>query len=482
MANGNQALLYPAEVQEDLNRLQRRRNLAGALTRQSMQPIQGQRVGRVYAPPHWAQGLAQIANALAGQYVNQQADVEQKRVIGDFQNDQRQAVREYLENQRFDPDKVGPSGMTQGFMVDLTPQEKRAKMIEAMTNQQYPQLRQMGMLDWQAQQQAAQRAFEMQKHLIPTGSATLKANQPDWQVVEIKNPDGSTTQRVMDMNAPGNPANLMGPAIGDSPAISPLEQKKLDQAKDIAEANRLLREANSSMMISPDGNFVRNTDYIEAQKEMRAAGKTDVSTTVNVGEKLSPGQKKMDEKFAETFLQWEMGGQRGDAFKGLSQLREVSGQLGPESGLTGKKFSVIPEGARSVMTPEAQNASELVSEVVQRNLRVILGAQFTEKEGERLIARAYNIELPPELNQKRLNRLIISMEDAVKAKEDAAAYFRENETLKGWKGKLFTMSDFDAALDDTSAIDALPSGAQKIGEEGGKAVYRLPDGSRMIED
>ena len=79
---------------------------------------------------------------------------------------------------------------------------------------------------------------------------------------------------------------------------------------------------------------------------------------------------------------------------------------------------------------------------MQRNLRLILGAQFTEKEGQRLIARAYNPSLSEQENAKRVRNLIKQMQSAAEAKASAARYFEENGTLAGWKGKLPSMRDF----------------------------------------
>jgi len=80
------------------------------------------------------------------------------------------------------------------------------------------------------------------------------------------------------------------------------------------------------------------------------------------------------------------------------------------------------------------SAQEAVEEVVQRNLRMILGAQFTQKEGERLIERAYNPRLGPAENAKRLDRLITQLTTSAQATEQSARYFEENGTLAGSQG------------------------------------------------
>jgi len=75
-----------------------------------------------------------------------------------------------------------------------------------------------------------------------------------------------------------------------------------------------------------------------------------------------------------------------------------------------------------------------------------LGPQFTEKEGERLIARAYNPRLSEKENVKRVRRLIDQIKSAAKAKGDAADYFEKNGTLAGYKGTIYKGSDVDKLL------------------------------------
>ena len=170
---------------------------------------------------------------------------------------------------------------------------------------------------------------------------------------------------------------------------------------------------------------------------------------------LTPGQKKLDETFAKDYSEYVAAGGYADVDKQLNQLREVkrmldvsSGLVKPEKGekaynLTGPMLGLLPESIQARTYPEAVAAKNAVEEVVQRNLRLVLGAQFTEKEGERLIARAYNPALDEKENAKRVGRLIGQIAQAAKAKQRASDYFEKNNgTLKGFKGKLWTPADF----------------------------------------
>lgn len=156
----------------------------------------------------------------------------------------------------------------------------------------------------------------------------------------------------------------------------------------------------------------------------------------------SKGQQALDQKFADDYAQWRMTGQ-SDASKALTQLRGVAKDLETQN-LTGPVIGALPDWITAFIAPEAIGKREDVEEVAQRNLRAILGGAFAAREGEMLIARAYNPRLPEAENRKRVLRLIKQMAEAAEQKESAARYFEQNGTLSGWQGKLFTSAaDFD---------------------------------------
>ena len=70
-----------------LRSVERQRQMAQALQGQSMQPLRGQMAGRVYVPPSPFQGAEKLAQMLAGNYVQGQADDREKQI----ESDQRQA-------------------------------------------------------------------------------------------------------------------------------------------------------------------------------------------------------------------------------------------------------------------------------------------------------------------------------------------------------------------------------------------------------
>ncbi len=177
-------------------------------------------------------------------------------------------------------------------------------------------------------------------------------------------------------------------------------------------------------------------------------------------ENLSPGQEAMDKEFAKELAEFEAGGGFADAEKNVEQLRGVSNRLkavndpanpsgenltGP---LVGGQFDIV----NTIINPSAIEAREDVEEVVQRNLRLVLGAQFTEKEGERLIARAYNPRLDEKTNAKRVDRLLGAMETGLQAKKASADYFRKHGTLNGYQGPTPpTKTDLESVIEGDQA-------------------------------
>jgi hypothetical protein len=185
---------------------------------------------------------------------------------------------------------------------------------------------------------------------------------------------------------------------------------------------------------------------------------------------VSVGGKAVDKGYATEFVNFTTG-KAADMVKNISQLKEARTKLASGSdNLTGSFIGLMPDRLKTFVNPESIATREAVEEVVQRNLREILGAQFTEKEGARLIARAYNENLPEPENVKRLDRLIKQMELAYEAKIDAKDYWDRYGTLQGWKGTMPTIDDFYEAVGDEGsspqsglAIGTVDDGYEYIG-------------------
>lgn len=191
----------------------------------------------------------------------------------------------------------------------------------------------------------------------------------------------------------------------------------------------------------PDGHPLRAV-YDQAIAKATTHQPAAQQTVSNFVMPATPGQKKADEKFGVDFVDFATGGY-ADVVKQLDQLREASKALKSGAQISGPIMGNAPDAVLAVTNPQAVATKEAIQEVAQRNLRLVLGAQFTEKEGERLIARVFNPRLSEAENAKRVDRLIKQIGNAAQAKLDAAQYFQQYGSLTGWKGRLPRLSDFD---------------------------------------
>jgi len=219
-----------------------------------------------------------------------------------------------------------------------------------------------------------------------------------------------------------------------------------------------------------------NPAFAAHQEKMEKAGGTNITNTV--GGRYSPGFKKMDEAYATSLAGAPPS---SDNEKLISQLDDAYLSLGSSDNISGPVVGSIPDSVNKWFNPNAINTREQIEEAVQRNLRVVLGSQFTEQEGERLIKRAFNPNLQEGVNKDRLGRLVSQIKAAHASAKDKEQYFRENGTLMGWEGKAPSFQDFYSALDEPgkagsgNGAQALPTTPTAQNLTPG-TVYKTPKG------
>lgn len=165
---------------------------------------------------------------------------------------------------------------------------------------------------------------------------------------------------------------------------------------------------------------------------------------------VSPLQKKMDEAFANDAIEY-LGGGQAQIEANINNLSDKirilkSGELNVSGPMVGN----IPESAQSFVNPAALSFIGDIRDIVFQSLREKLGAQFTEREGDRLVAAAFDQRLPEAENVKRLERLLKTIEGAASSKEAMIAHYREKGTLDGYEQKALT---FDSIFDSIVAGD-----------------------------
>jgi hypothetical protein len=147
----------------------------------------------------------------------------------------------------------------------------------------------------------------------------------------------------------------------------------------------------------------------------------------------NPAPAAIDNAYAKHYTDYWVGGKYKDAEKNIGQLTSVIDAIEGGASPTGKLKGILPKVLKDLALPKDADMQEAVEEIVQRNLRLVLGAQFTEKEGERLISRAYNPRLPTEQNLTRLKRLLSQMQGNYQTQTKAKDYFEQNQSMRGFK-------------------------------------------------
>lgn len=192
--------------------------------------------------------------------------------------------------------------------------------------------------------------------------------------------------------------------------------------------------------------------------------------------KLMPGQEHLDKKGAENYNAWIVEGGYGDAIKNLAQLGRTVKYLNSPSGesATGPWLGMQPDWMRKMSKTGARAVAmkQGVEDVVQRSMRPILGAQFTENEGVRLIRRAYDDRLSPRENARRVERLMNSLQVAAEAKLKAARYFQQNGTMVGYEGIGDAVQAFRNAFGDEEDADIADVERETAGESKVRMIDR----------
>jgi len=186
----------------------------------------------------------------------------------------------------------------------------------------------------------------------------------------------------------------------------------------------------------------KELSYLEAAEIAKKKGEYKVTG--------NPGEQEADKLYAALHVAWPQ--ERSDVRKGLKALKEVRDLMGSRdtngnfvsngNELTGRGYFGRPRStlAGTEKGAKAMNALERVEEVVQRNLRAVLGGQFAEREGVQLIKRAYNITLDEAYNFERLDALIGAVQEVYDSRNDTFEYWTKMQqapgslggTLRGW--------------------------------------------------
>tara|TARA_R100000458_G_scaffold34155_1_gene31484 strand:+ start:1003 stop:2253 length:1251 start_codon:yes stop_codon:yes gene_type:complete len=136
-----------------------------------------------------------------------------------------------------------------------------------------------------------------------------------------------------------------------------------------------------------------------------------------------------------------------ESLKGVRDVLANAEKSGDSiSGVSQGVLSKFPT-AQAFFNPEGAIVQDRIASVAQLSLKAILGGQFSEREGELLIQRAYNPLLSEAENIERLTQLINRIDKAENYKKAAAQYYEENKSISGFKGQKYAEEEFRSDIE-----------------------------------
>ena len=189
-------------------------------------------------------------------------------------------------------------------------------------------------------------------------------------------------------------------------------------------------------------------ESLQKAKELKSKEKESeletYATLAALEEKNKPGltefQKSMDAQAGKDTAEYIGRGGSAQTARNIKQLTEVEGIL-QNAIESGEGITGVVSGALSnipiigpTFAEKTIKVREMVQQVVQSDLRTILGGQFAAKEGEGVLLRAFNENLSEEENLRRVKLLISTMNSASIEKEKQAKHVMRFGTLQNYEG------------------------------------------------
>lgn len=274
----------------------------------------------------------------------------------------------------------------------------------------------------------------------------------------------------------------IGALVEANPALAPTALQQIMRA-------RMSGSADNSTALMKNFAFLREQfpDMQPTDLLQMARGGTSVNITNQLGGEQTGGLpntdavKELDKKYTTELIKWQTN-EQADSQKLIEQLGAVANELNTSGyNLSGPILNLIPDAAKA-FTESGQRAisiREAVEEVVQRNLKAILGGQFTEREGEKLVKRAFNPALDESENLLRVNRLLAQLKTAYAAKTQMANHFSENGTLAGFDAsKIPKIGDFFDVLD---TLDSAQGNSSKTNSSNPNVTHRYNPQTGKVE-
>lgn len=262
-------------------------------------------------------------------------------------------------------------------------------------------------------------------------------------------------EKLMDLQ---NKGTEMDPASPVSKSMQDLA-KKLSPSTDFSGLS-----AQQLQKIFPQLTAAYNAEQMRlARTEARK-----IASSATEKREVTPFEKKQIEGFAKAAVQYDTV-DRPQLQGNLTKLDFAIDKLEKGKEASGLVTGRLPDVINQIVAPQAVPVRESIQSAIQETLRPTLGAQFTEKEGERIMNLQFNPTLPEEENKRRAQEL----RKVVQRKIDFQDAFFDHLRKGG------TTSDFDYAKYGMRGAGQ-PQAQQEAGQtvpQSDIVTMRAPDGS-----
>jgi hypothetical protein len=167
----------------------------------------------------------------------------------------------------------------------------------------------------------------------------------------------------------------------------------------------------------------------QAKKAEADATKAAKKETESPKEKPTVGEQTVDREFAKDYNEWRTGGKSN--FQEAKKIFEES----INALETGKVSTGTVAGVGARIPGYRSKTNELETrtrKAVNDMLRATLGAQFTEKEGERVFKQTFDPSASPEANIANMQTELDKITKRAQMIEAQGKYFTQNKTLSGF--------------------------------------------------
>lgn len=197
--------------------------------------------------------------------------------------------------------------------------------------------------------------------------------------------------------------------------------------------------AKTAAALAPVETEVSDVDDLTGHTYVSKVLKNSRGDVFSVGEpvlaKANPITEAADKAFTTDYNTWATAGATTGAAD-AKMLRLIAKELPNMTMVSGMLPGFITKlGIQDyVLPPKSVDAADTIKGIAQRGARAILGAAYTQKEGEDFMGRAFKVTMDPKINAERANRMAESIEKAAAAKQARANYFDTHGTLSGYQG------------------------------------------------